>query len=225
MAVKMKNDFMHTIHFVRHGQSEANAGGITQPNAEIQLTELGHEQARFVASMLPVETPLILTSEFIRTEQTAQYLAARANAVMQSEPLLNEFSSLCHTTTIEGLNGEQRKPIAAKYWEDSDPHHVTGSTAESFIQTASRVEQFHLNRLNELPNQNVVFGHGMWFGMLAWQMLGFGFSDSWSMRAFRRYQTGMPMPNCFSYQLQRASSGEWRIEANVEIIETMLAHH
>lgn len=221
----MESDFMSTtIHFVRHGQSEANAGGITQPNAEIQLTELGHKQARLVASMLPVETPLILASEFMRAEQTAQYLATKVGLAVECEPLLNEFSSLCHTT-IEGLNGAQRKPIADKYWQDSDPHHVAGATAESFIQTASRVEQFRLNRLNELPNQTVVFGHGMWFGMLAWQMLGFGFSDSWSMRAFRRYQTGMPMPNCFSYQLQRASSGEWTIKANVEIIETMLAHH
>ena len=45
---------MHTIHFVRHGQSYANAGGVTQPNAEIELTELGHGQARLVASIFPI---------------------------------------------------------------------------------------------------------------------------------------------------------------------------
>lgn len=211
---------MHTVHFVRHGQSFANAGGVTQPNAEIQLTGLGHEQACLVASMLPVETPLILTSEFIRTAQTAQYLVKKSNAVTQCEPLLNEFSTLCHTT-IDGLTGEQRKPIADKYWDVADPQCVMGKTAESFIQSASRVEQFRINRLDELPHQTVIFGHGMWFGMLAWQLLGFDFKDSQSMRSFRRYQTGLPMPNCFSYQLQRQASGEWLIKANVEVIKIM----
>ena len=212
---------MHTIHFVRHGQSYANAGGVTQPNAETELTELGHGQARLVASIFPIETPVILTSEFIRTKQTAQYLAERANITTQCEPLLNEFSTLCHTT-IEGLNGAQRKPIIDKYWEESDPNHVAGLTAESFIQFASRVEKFRLNRLNELPHQSIIFGHGMWFAMLAWQTLGFDFNDSASMRAFRCYQIGLPMSNCFSYQLKRQSSGEVLVKANIEAINMML---
>ena len=32
---------MKTIYFVRHGESVANAGGITIPNAKIPLTEKG----------------------------------------------------------------------------------------------------------------------------------------------------------------------------------------
>lgn len=217
---QIETNSLPTIHFVRHGQSLANAGGITQPNADIELTDLGHEQARIVASMLPKDTPFIITSEFYRAKQTAAYLEELCGLRLRVEPLLNEFSSLCHTV-IEGLNGAQRKPIIDKYWEQSDPHQVNGISAESFFQTAKRVERFRLEWLNQLPHQTVIFGHGMWFGMLAWQLLGFGFSDSWSMRAFRRYQTGMPMPNCFSYDLQRQASGEWLIRANTEIISKM----
>lgn len=46
---------MRTIHFIRHGESVANAGGLTQANAEISLTDLGHKQASLVCLMLSFE--------------------------------------------------------------------------------------------------------------------------------------------------------------------------
>ena len=36
---------LRTLYFVRHGQSLANAGGVTMPNAEIPLTDLGQRHA------------------------------------------------------------------------------------------------------------------------------------------------------------------------------------
>ena len=215
---------MKTIHFVRHGQSVANAGGKTMPNAQIPLTEQGHDQARKVAGMLPKDTSLILSSEFLRAQQTAHYLAERLNLTVETNPLLNEFNTLCHTL-IEDLTGEQRRPIADKYWANADPHLVMGQTAESFIQSSMRVSQFLNEHLHDLPDQTVIFGHGMWFGMLCWQTLGFDYSDSWSMRAFRRYQSNMPMPNCFSYQIHVSATDTRKplsIEANASIIRAMI---
>ena len=43
------------IYFVRHGQSTANAGGVTMAHAEIPLTTLGRWQAALVATLLDVE--------------------------------------------------------------------------------------------------------------------------------------------------------------------------
>lgn len=215
---------MKTIHFVRHGQSLANAGGKTMPNAQIPLTEKGHGQAKTVAGMLPENTSLILCSEFLRAQQTASYLANRLNLTVATEPLLNEFTTLCHTV-IEGLTGEERKPITDKYWTDADPHVVMGQTAESFLQSSARVSAFLNNYLSDLPDQTVIYGHGMWFGMLCWQILGFDSSDSWSMRAFRRYQSSIPMPNCFSYQIHVPATDSNKllsVEANTHIIRTML---
>lgn len=215
---------MKTIHFVRHGQSVANAGGKTMPNAQIPLTEKGHEQAQKIAVMLPERSPLILSSEFLRAQQTAHYFACKLNLPVQTNSLLNEFNTLCHML-IENLTGEQRRPIADKYWADADPHLVMGQTAESFIQSSARVSQFLKDELRDLPDQTVIFGHGMWFGMLCWQILGFDSSDSWSMRAFRRYQANMPMPNCFSYQIHVSATDKRKplsIEANSSIIRAML---
>ena len=215
---------MKTIHFVRHGESVANAGGITMPNAQIPLTEKGHEQAKRVAEMLPSNTSLILCSEFLRAQQTAGYFADKVNLAVETEPLLNEFNTLCHTL-IDGLTGEQRKPIAEKYWAKADPHVVMGPTAESFFQSSRRVADFHEYVLQELPDQTVIFGHGMWFGMLCWRILGFDYFDSWAMRAFRRYQSSMPMPNCFSYQIHISATDVNKplsVRADSYIIREML---
>ena len=218
----MKN-LTRTIHFVRHGESIANAGGITMLNAQIPLTEKGHEQAKRVAEMLPVDTPLILCSEFLRTQQTAGYFAEKLNMPIETEPHLNEFNALCHTL-ITGFTGEQRKPVIDKYWADSDPNILMGETAESFFQFGLRVHQFLNYILPDLPDKTVIFGHGIWFGMLSWKLLGFDYCDTWSMRAFRRYQIGMPMPNCFSYQIHINNmdvNQPLSLSANTQIIQAM----
>ena len=69
---------MKNIHLVRHAQSHANAGGHAMPNADIPITALGQEQAKQVADWL-LETlgddiASISVSEYLCTQQTAQYL-------------------------------------------------------------------------------------------------------------------------------------------------------
>lgn len=215
---------MKTIHFVRHGESVANAGGETMPNAQIPLTKKGHEQAKIVAEMLPADASMILCSEFLRTQQTASYFAEKLDKSIETEPWLNEFNTLCHTR-IAGLNGDQRKPIIDKYWSDADPNVVMGQTAESFFQFGLRVHNFLNYALHDLPDKTVIFGHGMWFAMLNWKILGFNYYDAWSMRAFRRYQIGLPMLNCFAYQihLHKADVNKpLSVSADSRIIQLML---
>jgi len=48
---------MKTITFVRHGESTANAGGITMAQAEIPLSDLGTQQAIALAPLLPCFPP------------------------------------------------------------------------------------------------------------------------------------------------------------------------
>ena len=44
---------MKKIYFVRHGQSLANAGGVTMDHHAIPLTDIGHRQAAALAAFLP----------------------------------------------------------------------------------------------------------------------------------------------------------------------------
>ena len=195
---------MKTIYFIRHGESIANAGGMTMPNAQIPLTEKGHGQAKLLAENWEVDTPLILCSEFLRAQQTAGYLADKLQLSIETEPLLNEFNTLCHSI-ITGLTGEQRKPIIDKYWLDANTQIAMGESAESFFQFGGRVQEFHNYYLHDIPDKTVIFGHGMWFAMMSWIILGFHSYTPTAMQAFRRYQIGLPMPNCFSYQIHLAA--------------------
>ena len=63
--------------FIRHGQSTGNAGLPCHDLARIELTELGWQQARSAAASWTETPSLIVTSPFLRTEQTATPTVAR----------------------------------------------------------------------------------------------------------------------------------------------------
>jgi broad specificity phosphatase PhoE len=59
------------VWLVRHGQSQANAGQVTQHPKSIALTELGWEQAKRVAKRLDVAAQRVIVSPYARTLDTA----------------------------------------------------------------------------------------------------------------------------------------------------------
>jgi len=114
-------------------------------------------------------------------------------------PLLHEFSAL-DADQLQGMMGAQRRPLADAYWAAADPRLRAGPNAETFAEFSARVDAF-VPELARLPDRSVLVGHGIWFGLLFWKLLGFTADDSAGMRAFRRFQTGLPMPNCAVYEL------------------------
>ncbi len=88
---------------------------------------------------------------------------------------------------------------------------------------AQRVQTFMQADLPTLPDGTVLFGHGMWVGLLAWRLLGFGAQSSQEMRHFRRFQMGLPMPNGALYQLQELAAGQWRLQADAIALRTLTA--
>ncbi len=66
----LRTPIMKTITFIRHGQSVANAGGISVAHHAIRLSRLGELQADLLSMLLPVKPALILTSSFIPTRST-----------------------------------------------------------------------------------------------------------------------------------------------------------
>lgn len=96
-----------------------------------------------------------------------------------------------------------------------------GDAAETFAEFDQRVTKF-MPFLQELPDQAILFGHGMWIGMLIWKFLGFSSSDSLGMKTFRRFQLGLPMPNCAVYYLTETSSGHWSVRVDEVAMRTIL---
>ena len=74
-------------------------------------------------------------------------------------------------------------------------------SADSFAAFNRRISAF-LDHYPQLEDGSLLFGHGIWIGLLAWRLLGFRAETSADMSAFRRFQSALPMPNTAVWQLQ-----------------------
>ena len=200
------------ITFVRHGESTANAGGVTVNHALIPLSSLGHAQSVRVAELLPNNPSQVLVSPYVRARDTAQAYCLRVGREAHIHPLLQEFSAL-DPALLEGMTGEQRRPIADAYWHAADPTIRRGVNADTFIEFDARVAEFMIE-LPRLPAGCVLFGHGIWFSLLWWKLQGFGARDSQAMKAFLNFRRHFPMPNCAVYGLSERGDGRWNLIPN-----------
>lgn len=212
MAVK-------TITFVRHAESASNAGGITMAHGVIPLTDLGRRQAAALADALALRPARIWVSAYDRTGETARPFLAKVGMTAEVHPSLHEFSAI-DPSLLAGMNGVQRRPIADDYWRRADPAMRMGAEAETFAEFAARVAGF-IARLDELPDQTLLFGHGTWFRLVVWRLLGFTAVDSPGMAAFRSFQAGLPVPNCATYRLIQSADGGWRVEVDERVLRVL----
>ena len=199
---------MKTLYLIRHAQSEANAGGISKPERDIALSPLGREQAQALVARLP-RSNHVYVSELRRTHETAAPYCRAHGITPQVLPQLNEFSCLAFDR-IRGMDGTARRPLADAYWQRADPLECTGAGADSFAAFNQRLSAF-LAHYPQLEDGSLLFGHGIWIGLLAWRLLGFSVETAADMAAFRRFQTGLPMPNTAVWQLQGDSIASLRL--------------
>jgi broad specificity phosphatase PhoE len=187
----------------------------------IPLSGLGELHAQALAQLLPSRPSAVWVSQYLRAQQTAQPYCNRVGMAAQTHPLLHEFSAL-DATLLQGMNGEQRRPIADAYWQAAMPDQRMGTHAETFTAFDERVTAF-VPQLQQLPDGAVLFGHGMWIGLLVWKLLGFSASGSLGMKAFRRFQLGLPMPNGAVYHVRQALHGQWYAQADEAIMRALSA--
>ena len=199
---------MKTLYLIRHAQSEANAGDISKPERDIALSPLGREQAQALVARLP-RSNHVYVSELRRTHETAAPYCRAHGITPQVLPQLNEFSCLAFDR-IRGMDGTARRPLADAYWQRADPLECTGAGADSFAAFNQRLSAF-LAHYPQLEDGSLLFGHGIWIGLLAWRLLGFSAETAADMAAFRRFQTGLPMPNTAVWQLQGDSIASLRL--------------
>jgi alpha-ribazole phosphatase len=204
-----------TLTFVRHAQSVSNAGGITLPHHQIPLTDLGHRQAHALAGLLTANPSSVVVSTMIRIHQTARPFCGYVGIKAVNHQGLDEFSVI-DLEMIKGMTGDQRKPFVKAYWDDPDPHRRLGKEADTFSEFEDRVGDF-MRHMDTLPDQSVIFGHGTWFGLMLWKMLGYDARTPEAMSTFRRFQQNMPLPNCAVFSLVHSPGGHWSVKANPAI--------
>lgn len=141
----MSNDRFHTAlrhHnrylLMRHGHSEANAQGLIVSTPEhglnaYGLSPEGHAQLARLVAEWPWPAPTrLLHSDFLRTTQTAEHVAARFGLVATPEPRLRER----HFGTLEGGPDERYPEVWALDAEAAD-HRAFG--VESVASVATRL--------------------------------------------------------------------------------------
>ncbi len=207
---------MQTIYMIRHGQSVANTGAVSQPDKRIPLTEVGLAQAqslleRWQALQQMGKLPLprhIYYSQMLRAKQTASpfidhyQLPDDKNNEIE---MLNEFACLSYKT-VEGMVGKQRAPLAQQYWQTADIHYRDGADADTFNEFVARVDRF-IASAPRLEHNSLCFGHGIWIGLLAYRLLGCPITSNAEMQQLRQFQTAIPMHNTVVYRLDISDEG------------------
>jgi alpha-ribazole phosphatase len=211
-----------TIQLVRHGQSQANAGGVTLENPLVPLTPLGELQAQALAPLLPATTGGIWSSPFRRALDTAAPYCGRSARQVAIHDELREFEVI-DTVQMRGSAFPERNAAVARFWVMAEPDHRTGPAAETFREFHERVARVRTHWLPNLDDGTVIFGHGMWMALLFWQMWGFERVDHAAMIEFRRFQLGFPMPNAALYGLTHVAPAKWDIKANEAAMRTLAA--
>jgi broad specificity phosphatase PhoE len=198
--------------FIRHGQSTGNAGIPCHDLALLELTETGWQQAREIAANW-IETPgLIVTSPYLRTQQTAAPTIERfPDAPVEVWPI-QEFTYL-QPSRWNGTLSVERKPRIETYWKATDPKFCDGPGAESFATLLRRTEKA-LKRLESLRvNDSVlVFSHGQFIQAVRMLVLYPDATDRQRMEHFWRAD-GRPAIRNAELVETTWSCGRWQISS------------
>lgn len=149
---------MTTVYLARHGQSDWNAEGRWQGNADRPLTELGRQQAQELAERLAsVPLEAVYSSDLRRARETAEPVAARQGLEVQTRAELREVD----VGSWSGLSREEveeRFPAAFATWREGGQGWVDG---EAYEHMAERVVTAVLEIAGSHPGGSVlVVAHG-----------------------------------------------------------------
>jgi broad specificity phosphatase PhoE len=199
------------VRFIRHGESVANAGGVTAEPAGIPLTALGRDQALAIALGIEAAPDLIITSPYIRARDTAAPTAARFPNVPVEVWPVQEFASLAFAR-CENTTAMQRRPWVEEHWALADPDRVDGPGAECYAALVGRVRAA-LRRLSELSISSVVvFSHGQFMKAVHWEIAAASPPITpETMQAFRAFHAAAPIANAEGFTARWDGKG-WRVD-------------
>jgi 2,3-bisphosphoglycerate-dependent phosphoglycerate mutase len=163
---------MTRLLLVRHGQSEWNAAGRIQGQIDIQLDEIGLQQAQLIADRLADEkVAAIFSSPLQRAKATADAIAARFHLPVNLDGRLMEYDfGVIGGSTWKDV--EENHPEFASRWLE-DPWAVPVGGSEGRVNFGARVMSAVQDISARHPDEQVVVvAHGGTFGVYLTAMLG-----------------------------------------------------
>jgi len=185
--------------FIRHGQSTGNAGIPCYDLSGIELTELGRRQSRKVAAGWTEAPDLIVTSPFLRTQQTAAPTIERFPDVPIEVWPIQEFTYL-QPSRWNGTLSSERMPTSSG---------IGPRPIRSF--TTGRREPRASTPCFAGPKETLVyvFSHGQFIQAVRSLVVDAGMSDREKMQKFWRKGEPPAIGNAELVELQRVT-GTWR---------------
>jgi uncharacterized phosphatase len=145
--------YMKTIYFVRHGESEANAAGITAgAGLDVGLTEIGKQQAQKVGEELKSKKiELIVSSPMKRALETAKIIA-QGLSYSNEKIIINPLFIERHLGELTGA----KRDIVRTYYDAGMLPVSTEKTEDMYARIIQGLEW-----LKSLPaNRIVLVSHG-----------------------------------------------------------------
>lgn len=204
---------MKKIYLIRHAQSESNAGLAIRPNHLINLTHLGNTQAVALADWLidNIHEPIdgVFISAYARTQQTALPFLQKTGKTAQILEDLHEFNYL-DFERIKDLNLQDLRTLACDFWTKGSDYQDSDVT-DSFDNFIKRVKNVRV-AFDDLPDGTyIVFTHGMWIGMLIWQLVHGDSLRVQNMTNFREFELTVRPKNCEVFLLQNGGIRKVRV--------------
>jgi broad specificity phosphatase PhoE len=191
---------MPIVLLIRHGESHANAGLPTAHPQTVKLTKKGLEQVESIPHTLKkynLLPGLIVTSSYVRSQQTAEPTISTFPSVPVVEWPVHEFTYLSswhatHSTVHE------RRVLVNEYWDNSDPTYIDAPGSESFEQFIARAAEVMAWLKQAKPNIIAVFSHEQFICALLWLLqrnLVTGKPAEEDMKEYRNFQVSHKVPN------------------------------
>lgn len=149
------------ITLIRHGQSTWNAVGRAQGQAPVPLTEVGRQQARYVAAAMAQDGPVraIYSSDLLRCRQTVEPIAGVLGRDVRFDARLRERD----VGAWQGLTWEERRVFDPENFAAyvQDPIHFAFPGGEDHPTMAARVLAALAEVLAAHPGEHVlIVTHG-----------------------------------------------------------------
>jgi broad specificity phosphatase PhoE len=199
------------VIFIRHGESTGNAGIPSKNLALLELTRTGQSQAEEIAAGWLQAPDLIVSSPYLRTQQTAAPTMERFSSAPVEVWPIQEFTYL-EPSRWNGTLSADRKPHIVAYWSAADPAYCDGPGAESFTTLLDRARNM-LERLAALPADwfVLIFSHGQFIHAVRMLILHPYRTDAERMRLFWRTD-GLPSVRNGELIAAECVGGEWSLK-------------
>jgi 2,3-bisphosphoglycerate-dependent phosphoglycerate mutase len=197
------------VWFIRHAESESNAGLPMEDTRLVGLSPKGIEQARRFANVFSEPPSLIVTSPYYRSHASARPTIERFPTVPQEQWPVQEFFYLAHFRGQLSTR-QERKEAAGAYWQRCDPFFRVSEGAETFAELIERVRST-LERLRQQEQGFVaIFGHGHFMRVMYWTLFTGSFEVSAErMHQFRAISRQFTVPNTAIIKLRFDPQGLW----------------